>query len=652
MPNEDILGFINQFVEHDGYRVIVLANEEAKSIDRESGFATIKEKVIGRTFQIRPNAAGALNHFLEEVSARKAHNILTQKKDQVLAIFQRADYNNLRQLRQAVFDFSDIWDCVQTAELDQKMEFVDRLLNDVLTLSIEHRAGILSIADMTELGGRDWFKYFNVKEDTSENTPLPVAPISPAYSLLDKSYSKLRQIVDELKPSVIYAENQQAFASALAAIGRTSLSIEEFYWSPSEAVDRAFKDLSPDTVAKVLFTSGSTGTPKGVLNTQRMLTVNQLQSALVWPFLTDEPPVLVDWLPWNHTFGGNYTFNLVLCHGGTMYIDHGKPMPGAFDQTLKNLREVSPTIYFNVPRGFELLLPHLEEDAEFRKHFFAKCRFALYAGASLPLNVWKRLEKMGKEECSGQLVLASSWGSTETAPMCMGSHAGNTTLGTIGLPVPGCEIKLVPNAGKLEARVRGPNITRGYLNATAVGLNAFDEEGFYCMGDPEAIIDYSQSLDPAKRFVAKDYLHARANYQLETDNIMDLSHIEFLHPGSLGSDAVNQAATEVIQEGNTVFSNRLTQNERLHESLEQRYNIPEGQKVDRWLDVRWDPPANMELWVGNYYGEQQRVILDFSFCRTKTMRHGHAVNHQWTRRPGSQTRSKATGLDCQRSHLV
>lgn len=318
---------------------------------------------------------------------------------------------------------------------------------------------------------------------------VPVAPISPAYSLLDKSYSKLRHIVDELKPSIIYAENQQAFSSALTAIGRTSLSIEELYCSPSKAVDRAFKDLSPDTVAKVLFTSGSTGTPKGVLNTQRMLTVNQLQSALVWPFLTDEPPVLVDWLPWNHTFGGNYTFNLVLCHGGSMYIDHGKPMPGAFDQTLKNLREISPTIYFNVPRGFELLLPHLEEDAEFRKHFFAKCRFVLYAGASLPLNVWQRLEKMGQEECSGQLVLASSWGSTETAPMCMGSHAGNTTLGTIGLPVPGCEIKLVPNAGKLEARVRGPNITSGYLNSTEVGLNAFDEEGFYCMGDALRFVD-------------------------------------------------------------------------------------------------------------------------------------------------------------------
>lgn len=172
MSNEDILGFINQFVEHDGYRVLVLANEEAKSIDQESGFATIKEKVIGRTFQIRPNAAGALNHFLEEVSYRKAYNILTEKKEQVLAIFQRANYNNLRQLRQAVFDFSDIWDCLQAAELDQKMEFVDHLLDDVLTLSIEHRAGILSIADMTELGGRDWFKYFNVKEDTSENAPL------------------------------------------------------------------------------------------------------------------------------------------------------------------------------------------------------------------------------------------------------------------------------------------------------------------------------------------------------------------------------------------------------------------------------------------------------------------------------------------------
>lgn len=321
---------------------------------------------------------------------------------------------------------------------------------------------------------------------------VPVAPISPAYSLIDKSYGKLRQIISDLQPAVIYAENQQLFAPALLAIGRTATSIEQLRCSASEEVDQAFKALTPDTVAKILFTSGSTGTPKGVLNTQRMLTVNQLQSALVWPFLTDEPPVLVDWLPWNHTFGGNYTFNIALCHGGTMYIDQGKPMPGAFDLTLKNLREISPTIYFNVPRGFELLLPHLEEDAAFRKQFFSKCRFVLYAGASLPVNVWQRLERLGQQECNGELILASSWGSTETAPMCMGSHAGNTTLGTIGLPVPGCELKLVPNAGKLEARVRGPNITRGYLNTPAASSKAFDEEGFYCMGDALRFVDPTQ----------------------------------------------------------------------------------------------------------------------------------------------------------------
>lgn len=327
---------------------------------------------------------------------------------------------------------------------------------------------------------------------------VPVAPISPAYSLMDKSYGKLRQIFSELQPAVIFAENQKLFAPALLAIGRSATSIEQLRSPASEEVDQAFKGLTPDTVAKILFTSGSTGMPKGVLNTQRMLTVNQLQSALVWPFLTEEPLVLVDWLPWNHTFGGNYTFNIVLCHGGTMYIDQGKPMPGAFDQTLKNLREMSPTIYFNVPRGFELLLPHLEEDVAFRKHFFSKCRFVLYAGASLPVNVWQRLEKLGKEECDGQLVLASSWGSTETAPMCMGSHAGNTTLGTVGLPVPGCELKLVPNAGKLEARVRGPNITPGYLNAPEASSKAFDEEGFYCMGDALRFVD---PLDPSKGMI-------------------------------------------------------------------------------------------------------------------------------------------------------
>lgn len=172
MSNEDILGFINQFVEHDGYRVLVVANEEAKSIDRESGFATIKEKVIGRTFQIRPDASAALTHFLAEVSSRKAHGILADKQNEVLAVFQRADYGNLRQLRQAVFDFSDIWDCMHAEGLDQKAEFVNRLLNDVLTLSIEHRAGTLSVSDMTELGVQDWSKYFNEKEKASEEAPL------------------------------------------------------------------------------------------------------------------------------------------------------------------------------------------------------------------------------------------------------------------------------------------------------------------------------------------------------------------------------------------------------------------------------------------------------------------------------------------------
>lgn len=321
---------------------------------------------------------------------------------------------------------------------------------------------------------------------------VPVAPISPAYSLIDKSYGKLRQIIGELQPSVIFAENQQVFAQALEAIDRSPVSMAQLLSPANDEVEHAFSALTPETVAKILFTSGSTGTPKGVLNTQRMLTVNQLQSTLVWPFLRDEPPVLVDWLPWNHTFGGNYTFNLVLCHGGTMYIDQGKPMPGAFDQTLQNLREISPTIYFNVPRGFELLLPHLEENAEFRAHFFSKCRFALYAGASLPVNVWQRLEKLGQEACDGELVLASSWGSTETAPMCMGSYSGNNTLGSIGLPVPGCELKLVPNAGKLEARVRGPNITRGYFKAPELSSKAFDEEGFYCMGDALRFVDPSE----------------------------------------------------------------------------------------------------------------------------------------------------------------
>ena len=313
---------------------------------------------------------------------------------------------------------------------------------------------------------------------------VPVAPISPAYSLMSKDFAKLKAIFELLHPGLVWTADPVKFAPALAAVGARPTSIDELL--PAKAgsrVDEAFAGIGPGTVAKILFTSGSTGIPKGVINTQRMLTVNQEQYAFVWPFLEDRPQVLVDWLPWNHTFGGNNNFGMMLRNGGTFHIDGGKPAPGLIDITAANLKEVSPTIYFNVPRGFDLLLPFLEKDASLRRSFFRDLDCMVYAGASLPQNLWERMQQLSVTERGARLPLISAWGSTETAPMATGVHYAVDRAGIVGLPVPGCELKLLPAAGKLEARVRGPNVTPGYWGRDDLTKAAFDEEGYYRIGD-------------------------------------------------------------------------------------------------------------------------------------------------------------------------
>jgi len=328
---------------------------------------------------------------------------------------------------------------------------------------------------------------------------VPVAPISPAYSLMSKDFAKLRQIFELLEPGLVYAADPAKFAPALAAVGATTTSIGGLLESRAGArVDEAFARVGPQTLAKILFTSGSTGAPKGVMNTQRMLTANQQMSAQVWPFTEDRPPVVVDWLPWNHTFGGNYNFNLVLKNGGTMYIDGGKPAPGLIETTVRNLREISPTMYFNVPRGFELLLPYLESDAALRAGFFRDLEFVFYAGAALPQNLWERFEALAIAERDGHLAMVSAWGSTETAPLSTAVHFHIDRAGVIGLPVPGCELKLIPSAGKLEVRVRGPNVTPGYYKRSDLTRAAFDEEGFYRTGDA---VRFADTGDPCKGVV-------------------------------------------------------------------------------------------------------------------------------------------------------
>lgn len=324
---------------------------------------------------------------------------------------------------------------------------------------------------------------------------IPAAPISPAYSLMSQDHAKLKSIFELLKPGLVFAADAAKFAPALAAVGAQSTPVSELLeTNPGSILEREHAKVRPETVAKILFTSGSTGTPKGVPNTHGMLCANQQQLAQCWPFVEDRPPVVVDWLPWNHTFGGNHNFNLILRNGGTLYIDGGKPLPGLVETTVKNLAEVSPTLYFNVPRGYELLLPYLERDEKLRQSFFRELDVLFYAAASLPQNLWDRLKSLG----GPRLAFLSAWGSTETSPLATSVHFHMDRPGVIGLPIPECELKLVPSAGKLEVRVRGPNVMAGYHKRADLTREAFDEEGFYRIGDA---VKFADSDEPAKGIV-------------------------------------------------------------------------------------------------------------------------------------------------------
>jgi feruloyl-CoA synthase len=319
---------------------------------------------------------------------------------------------------------------------------------------------------------------------------VPVAPISPAYSLMSKDFAKLKAILALLKPGLVWVDDPKKFAGALAAVGAGATPLAPLLdTAPGARIEEAFAKVGADTTAKILFTSGSTGLPKGVVNTQRMLVANQQMLAQVWPFLEDRVQTIVDWLPWNHTFGGNFCFNMMLRNGGTLTIDSGKPAPGLIETTARNLKEVSPTLYFNVPRGFDLLLPFLEKDAELRRSFFRDLDMLFYAAAALPQNLWERLENMAIAEKGGELAMISSWGSTETAPSAAAVHYHIERAGVIGLPNPGCELKLVPAAGKLEVRVRGPHVTPGYFRREDLTRAAFDEEGYYRIGDAMKFAD-------------------------------------------------------------------------------------------------------------------------------------------------------------------
>lgn len=343
---------------------------------------------------------------------------------------------------------------------------------------------------------------------------VPVASISPAYSLMSSDHAKVKAIVGLLQPGLVYAADGEKYARVLGAVDFGTAEIVIGTNAPAHMqattfsaltqhpagpeVEQAFAGVGPDTVAKILFTSGSTGEPKGVINTQRMLCSNQQAIAQLWPFLTSTPPVIVDWLPWNHTFGGNHNFNLVLANGGTLYIDEGKPAPGLLEKTVANLRLVSPTIYFNVPRGYDALIPLLEADPTLCEAFFRNLQMIFYAAAALPQNLWQKLEQLSLRVKGKRTAMASAWGATETAPMVTTVHFPIDRAGVIGLPAPGTELKMVPANGKLELRVRGPNVTPGYWKRPDLSAAAFDEDGYYRIGDAGRMAD---EADPTKGIV-------------------------------------------------------------------------------------------------------------------------------------------------------
>src|ERR1051326_6674631 len=314
---------------------------------------------------------------------------------------------------------------------------------------------------------------------------VPYTPVAPPYSLASSDFGKLRSIFDLMTPGLVFASDRAAFGRAIEAV--VPRDVEGTYEAKerpvSAALDAAHGMVGPDTIAKFLFTSGSTGTPKAVINTQRMWCANQVMARTALAFVQDEPPVLVEWAPWHHTAGGNKDLGLVIFNGGTLYIDEGKPLPGAIETTVQNLREISPTFYFTVPKGYEALLPYLREDEALRRNFFRRVKMLWFAGAGVAQHVFDEYKELAYRTCGEEVLFGTGLGSTETAPYTMGRTWNTDDAANMGLPPPGVDMKLVPLEGKYEARLKGPHITPGYWRQPELTRQAFDEEGYYRLGD-------------------------------------------------------------------------------------------------------------------------------------------------------------------------
>lgn len=380
---------------------------------------------------------------------------------------------------------------------------------------------------------------------------VPVAPVSPAYSLMSQDHAKLKFLFGLVKPAVVMVQDGAVFEKALAALDLTGITVIHVDRAAASIKSAAYADLAatpvtpavaasiaqitPDTVGKLLFTSGSTGMPKAVINTQKMMCANARMMMQVRPRPDDAPDgIYLDWMPWNHTMGGNALFNVALTEGGTLYIDDGRPVPGQFEETLRNLREISPTYYANVPAGYAALAAVMEKDDALCRSFFKNLGLVAYGGARLPDDLYDRIQALAIRTTGERFVFYTGWGSTETAPTSTGTYWDTERVGLIGLPFPGVELKLVPAGPKYELRLRGVNVTPGYFGRPDLTEAAFDDEGFYCIGDAGVFVDPE---DPTQGLIFSG--RVVEDFKLTTGT--------FVQVGSLRTDAI-AAASPVVQD--------------------------------------------------------------------------------------------------------
>jgi feruloyl-CoA synthase len=380
---------------------------------------------------------------------------------------------------------------------------------------------------------------------------VPAAPVSPAYSLMSHDHVKLKYLFDLIKPGVVMVQDGPTFEKALKALDLTgvtvvhvlrpcegieSVSFAELAATPvTPDVEASIARITPETVGKLLFTSGSTGMPKAVINTHAMMCANAAMMMQVRPRDPGGPiSTMLDWMPWNHTMGGNAAFHPILVDGGTLYIDDGRPMPGQFEETLRNLREISPTYYANVPAGYAALAAAMEKDDALCRSFFKNLSIMAYGGARLPDDLYDRMQALAVKTTGERIVFYTGWGSTETAPTSTGTYWDTERVGLIGLPFPGVELKMVPCGSKYELRLRGVNVTPGYFGQPDLTKKMFDEEGFYCIGDAGIFVDDS---DPVKGIIFAG--RVVEDFKLTTGT--------FVHVGSLRTDAI-AAATPVVHD--------------------------------------------------------------------------------------------------------